>query len=283
MKSFKIYIKEAAMKGVSAKAQAAENNAFKNLGNKLGSQAKAIVSPAGFDAGFPDFAYRVTLSDGAKIDLHYEYKADYKAQMGSMRDWHFDGNKFSTPDKKSEAKQELISVMNDTPLAIKNAKRLLADLNKYFDKDVKKIYSGALSIIKDKSTRKLMAQQFADQTDNYQIAMISSPAMGDKIIDHYKTKFKKNLKGGSDASLLFMFLKDKIWLVDTSGRLSASQKQEVARIMGLTKLDPLSGLEAKLEVRIQPRGLNSPSKHASIDVMASYRLAKAPIAGGKII
>ena len=283
MKSFKIYIKEAAMKGVSAKAQAAENNAFKNLGNKLGSQAKAIVSPAGFDAGFPDFAYRVTLSDGAKIDLHYEYKADYKAQMGSMRDWHFDGNKFSTPDKKSEAKQELISVMNDTPLAIKNAKRLLADLNKYFDKDVKKIYSGALSIIKDKSTRKLMAQQFADQTDNYQIAMISSPEMGNKIIDHYKTKFKKNLKGGSDASLLFMFLKDKIWLVDTSGRLSASQKQEVARIMGLTKLDPLSGLEAKLEVRIQPRGLNSPSKHASIDVMASYRLAKAPIAGGKII
>lgn len=283
MKSFKIYIKEAAMKGVSAKAQAAENNAFKNLGNKLGSQAKAIVSPAGFDAGFPDFAYRVTLSDGAKIDLHYEYKADYKAQMGSMRDWHFDGNKFSTPDKKSEAKQELISVMNDTPLAIKNAKRLLADLNKYFDKDVKKIYSGALSIIKDKSTRKLMAQQFADQTDNYQIAMISSPEMGNKIIDHYKTKFKKNLKGGSDASLLFMFLKDKIWLVDTSGRLSASQKQEVAKIMGLTKLDPLSGLEAKLEVRIQPRGLNSPSKHASIDVMASYRLAKAPVAGGKII
>jgi len=283
MKSFKIYIKEAAMKGVSAKAQAAENNAFKTLGNKLGTQAKAIVSPAGFDAGFPDFAYRVILSDGKKVDLHYEYKADYKAQMGSMRDWHFDGRKFSTPDEKSEAKQELISVMNDTPLAIKNAKRLLAGLQKYFDKDVKKIHSGALSIIKDKSTRKLMVQQFIDQTDNYQIAMISSPAMGDKIIDHYKTKFKKNLKGGSDASLLFMFLKDKVWLVDTSGKLSASQKQEVAKIMGLTQLDPLIGLEAKLEVRIQPRGLNSPSKHASIDVMASYRLATTPKGGGKVI
>lgn len=271
------------MRGISAKAQAAENNAFRDLGDKLGAQGKAIVSPAGFDAGFPDFAYRVTLSDGSKVDLHYEYKADYKAQMGSMRDWHFDGRKFSTPDEKSESKQELISVMNDTPLAITNAKRLLADLQKYFDKDVKKIYSGALSVIKDKSTRKLMAQQFADNTDNYQIAMISSPAMGNKIVDHYKTKFKKNLKGGSNASLLFMFLKDKVWLVDTSGRLSASQKQEVAKMMGLTKLDPLSGLEAKLEVRIQPRGLNSPAKHASIDVMASYRLAKAPKGGGKVI
>ena len=54
-------------------------------------------------------------------------------------------------------------------------------------------------------------------------------------------------------------------------------------MMGLSKLDDLKNLEAKLEVRIQPRGLNSPNKHASIDVMASYRLAKAPAGGGKII
>lgn len=271
------------MRGISAKAQEAENNAFTNLGNKLGSQSKVLVSPAGFDAGFPDFAYRVTLSDGTKVDLHYEYKADYKAQMGSMRDWHFDGSIFSTPDGDSESKKELISVMNDTPTAITNAKRLLSDLQKYFHKDVKKIYSGVLSIVSDKSMRKNLAQHFANNTDNYQIAMISSPAMGKKIIDHYKAKFKKNLKPGSNASLLFMFLKDKVWLVDTSGTLTAARKQEVANMMGLTKLDNLSGLEAKLEVRIQPRGLNSPAKHASIDVMASYRLAKAPMGGGKVI
>ena len=80
-----------------------------------------------------------------------------------------------------------------------------------------------------------------------------------------------------------MFLKDKVWLVDTSGSVSAAHKAEVATMMGLAKLDDLRNLEAKLEVRIQPRGLNSPSKPASIDAMASYRLAKAPAGGGKVI
>ena len=282
MKSFKTYIKEAAVRGVSAKAQAAENNAFAALGKKLNG-SKAIVSPAGFDAGFPDFAYRVKMKDGSSIDLHYEYKADYKAQMGSMRDWHFDGRKFSTPDTGSESKQELIQVMNNTKVAVQNGKRLLSDMKKYFSKDVTKLYSGSMTVIKDKDTRKAMAMEFAKGTDNYQIAQIQNSSMGQKIIDHYKTKFKKNLKRGSKGSLLFMFLKDKVWLVDTSGSVSAAHKAEVATKMGLAKLDDLRNLEAKLEVRIQPRGLNSPSKPASIDAMASYRLAKAPAGGGKVI
>lgn len=283
MKSFKSFLKEAAVRGVSAKAQAAENNAFESLGNKLGSESQAIVSPAGFDAGFPDFAYRVKMRDGSVIDLHYEYKADYKAQMGSMRDWHFDGRKFSTPDTGSESKQELIQVMNDTTVAINNAKRLLNDLKKYFSKDVQKLYSGSMTVIRDKSTRKAMAMEFAKNTDNYQIAQIQSSSMGNKIIDHYKTKFKKNLKRGSKGSLLFMFLKDKVWLVDTAGVVSNNHKKEIADMMGIDRLDPLANLEAKLEVRIQPRGLNSPSKPASIDAMASYRLARAPQGGGKVI
>ena len=282
MKSFKTYIKEAAVRGVSAKAQAAENNAFAALGKKLNG-SEAIVSPAGFDAGFPDFAYRVKMKDGSSIDLHYEYKADYKAQMGSMRDWHFDGRKFSTPDTGSESKQELIQVMNNTKVAVQNGKRLLSDMKKYFSKDVTKLYSGSMTVIKDKDTRKAMAMEFAKGTDNYQIAQIQNSSIGQKIIDHYKTKFKKNLKRGSKGSLLFMFLKDKVWLVDTSGSVSAAHKAEVATKMGLAKLDDLRNLEAKLEVRIQPRGLNSPSKPASIDAMASYRLAKAPAGGGKVI
>lgn len=282
MRTFRTFIKEAAVRGVSAKAQAAEDNAFKKLGKQLGAGSKAIVSPAGFDAGFPDFAYRVTTKDGTVIDLHYEYKADYKAQMGSMRDWHFDGRKFSTPDTKSESKAELIQIMNDTPEAVKNGKRLLSDLKKYF-KGVTKLYSGSMTVERDKDTRKAMAKEFAGYTDNYQIAQISSSVMGKKIVDHYKSKFKKNLKRGSKASMLFMFLKDKVWLVDTTGTLSPAHKAEVAEMMGLSGLDDLKALEAKLEVRIQPRGLNSPSKPASIDAMASYRLAKAPVGGGKVI
>ena len=96
-------------------------------------------------------------------------------------------------------------------------------------------------------------------------------------------KFVKNLKAGSAASVLFMMLKDKIWLVDTNGILSKSDMSEIAAQHGLTKLDSLKNLSAKLEVRIQPRGLNSPKKHASIDAMASFRLAKAPAGGGKVI
>lgn len=282
MQSFKKFITEASVaRGVSSAAQAAEVKAFKKLGEKL-KGSKVLVSPAGFDAGFPDFAYRVTTTTGKVIDLHFEYKADYLAQMGSMRDWSFDGNKFSTPDAKSESKQELITVMNNTPEAIKNGKRLLGDLKKHFDSSVSRLYSGSLTVIKDKDTRKALAREFAANTKNYQIAAIKDGTMGDKIISHYRNKFKKNLKSGSSGSILFMMLKDTVWMVDHEGSIVNADLLQVADMMGLDKLDKLSGLSAKLEVRIQPRGLNS-AKPASIDTMASFRLASVPRLGGKVI
>jgi hypothetical protein len=219
---------------------------------------------------------------GKLIDLHFEYKADYLAQMGSMRDWSFDGNEFSTPDVKSESKQELISIMNNTPDAIKNGKRLLSDLQKYFDKGVSRLYSGSLTVISDKDTRKALAREFAANTDNYQIAAIKDNSMGDKIINHYKNKFKKNLKAGSKGSILFMMLKDTVWMVDSVGSIDRADLIQVAEMMGLATLHKISGLSAKLEVRIQPRGLNS-SKPASIDTMASFRLTAIPRLGGKVI
>lgn len=279
MLRFNQYIKES--KGVSAKAQAAENAAFKALLSKTGG--RALVSPAGFDAGFPDFAYRLKLTSGRIVDVHIEYKADAKAQMGSMRDWMFDGNKFITPDSKSESKQELIYVMNNTPEAVKNGKRLLADLRQYFSSDVKQISSGSLTVIKNKDERRIQTQNFADNTKNYQIANISNNMLGDKILQHYKTKFKKNLKSGSDASILLMMLKDTVWLVDTHGAIAPTDMEETAKRFGLSSFDKLKDLTAKLEVRIQPRGLNSPGKPTSIDVMASFRLAGAPRNGGKVL
>ena len=267
--------------GVSAKAEAAERDAFKKVGKLL--NGKQLVSPAGFDAGFPDFAYRIELKSGKVVDLHYEYKADYKAQMGSMRDWIFDGRQFVTMDTKSETKVDLLTVMNKTPLAIKNGKRLLGDLKKYFSKSVKQLYSGSLTAIKNKDERRIAIQAFVKNTANYQVANISDNIMGGKIIEHYKTKFKKNLKKGSEASVLFMMLKDTVWMVDKTGSLSSDELVEVAQRMGLESLTPLQNLTANLEVRIQPRGLNSPLKPVSIDVMASFRLGKAPAGGGKII
>lgn len=282
MQSFKNFITEASVaRGVSSAAQAAEVKAFNKLGEKLVG-SKVLVSPAGFDAGFPDFAYRVTTIGGKVIDLHFEYKADYLAQMGSMRDWSFDGNKFSTPDTKSESKQELITIMNNTPEAIQNGKRLLNDLKNHFDPSVSRIYSGSLTVVSDKDTRKALAREFAANTKNYQIAAIKDSRMGDKIVDHYKNKFKKNLKSGAKGSILFMMLKDTVWMVDSEGSITTADLSQVAKMMGLDKLDKLSGLSAKLEVRIQPRGLNS-AKPASIDTMASFRLASVPRLGGKVI
>ena len=269
-----------AAKGVSSKAQAAERAAYNKLLTSTASQS--LVFPAGFDAGFPDFAFRFKLASGHTIDVHIEYKADYKAQMGSMRDWVFDGKHFSTPDTASESKQELIYIMNNTPSAIKNGTRLLSDLQTYFSKDVQKIYSGSLTAISDKEERRAATQNFAKNTANYSIASISDDTLGDQIIKHYKNKFKKNLKAGSQGAILLMMLKDTVWLVDTDENVSAADMLDLAKRFGIEKFDHLTGLTAKLEVRIQPRGLTS-GKPTSIDVMASFRLARAPTGGGKVI
>ena len=272
---------QAVMRGVSAKAQAAEKSAYNKL--LTSTAAKSLVSPAGFDAGFPDFAFRFKLTSSKTIDVHIEYKADYKAQMGSMRDWIFDGRAFSTPDTGSESKRELIYILNNTPLAIQNGKRLLTDLQKYFSKDVNKIYSGSLTVISNKDERRIATQNFAKNTTNYSIAAISDAKLGDQIVKHYKTKFKKNLKVGSQGAILLMMLKDTVWLIDTDGSVTDADMADLAKRFKIDKFDDLKNLTAKLEVRIQPRGLNSPGKPTSIDVMASFRLAGAPQGGGKVI
>lgn len=267
--------------GVSSKAMLAEAAAFTALKRKL--KAEAIVDPAGFDAGFPDFGFRLNLKSGKTIDAHIEYKADYKAQMGSMRDWRFDGRTFSTNDTESESKKQLIDIINGTPEAIKNGKRLLKDMKTYVSPQIKEIYTGSFTVISDQKERKIKAQSFAAGTDNFQVANIKSDIMGRQILTHYKTKFKKNLVAGSDGDVLLMMLKDKVWLVDKNRTISKEDMMDLAGRFGLNQFDKLTSLSAGLEVRIQPRGLNSPSKPASIDVMASFRLAAAPVLGGKVI
>lgn len=284
MESFKSFVRESAdVKGVSAKAQKAETDAYKKVGALL-KKGKSLVAPAGFDQGFPDFAFRTTLDNGRVVDIHFEYKANNKAQMGSMRDWKFDGRKFYTPAMNNESKEELIYMMNNTPEAIKNGKRLLDDLKKHFHKDVKELFSGSLSFVKNQADRRLGLEQFAANTKNYTVATVQDDSLGRKIIDHYKKKFKANLESGSDASILLMMLDDTVWIVDTNGRISDAEQNEVAAQLGLKSFAKLNGLKARLECRIQPRGLNSPGKAVSIDVMANFRLAgPPPIAGGKII
>jgi hypothetical protein len=265
----------------SDKAFQDEINAFNKLKNMLGS-AIVFQAPAGADAGFPDFGFTLILPN-KKINLHIEYKNAHTAQMGSMRDWVFDGNKYYTNDKNSEQKQELLTIMNNTPDAIKNGKRLLSDLQKYFSSQVKSIYSGAMTVIKDNVARKAAAKNFANSTKNYQIANIANSTLGDKILTHYKSKFKKSsTKFSANGHVLIMMIKDEMWYVDKSSSVTDADIKMIASFLGIKSLNKLNGLVAALEVRIQPRGLNS-DKPASIDVMASYRLKGKPTGGQKVI
>lgn len=261
--------------GVNDKAQQQEKVAFKKVKSKLGNP-EAFAQPAGFETSFPDFGFRLYL-DKKAVDIHVEYKADAKAQMGSMRDWIFDGssNKFKTASKDS-VKTDLISLMNESKDCVANGKRLLKDFKKYFDKKINKIYSGMLTIESDKKVRKAKLKVFASNTDNYQLAKIDDKKMGDMIISHYKKKFKKEVRSDADYSVLYMMIDDELFFVEDTSGSTPKMVKDLHDLLGVRSVPKLDGLKAKLEVRIQPRGLSSPDKPGSIDVMASFRLSGKP-------
>lgn len=267
---------------VSDKAFRDEEAAYKAIKKKLGDTASVFQSPAGAAAGFPDFGFVVSGPMG-KVSLHIEYKNSATAQMGSMRDWVFDGLTFSTNDKKSEEKKDLIYIMNNTQTAITNGKRLLKDLQTHCTKDIKSISSGSMTVIKDQALRRAALTTFVKETRNYQIANITDTALGAGIISHYKNKFKKSKNDVSaKGHVLLIMIKDELWYVDKIGVDDATMSQ-IAGLLGVNSINKLSGLTANLEVRIQPRGLNSPGKPVSIDVMANFRLKGKPTSGVKVI
>lgn len=265
---------------VNIAAEQAEKKAFKVVKKLLGNP-DAFAEPMGSEAGFPDFGFIMPIK-GRRIDLFFEYKADHKAQMGSMRNWIFDGSKFSVPDADDENKKLLIEIMNSSDSAKREAKRLLKDFKTYVDKKVTSISSGVFSIIADSKLRKKRAAMFANNTENYQIANLEDARLGKKIEDHYYKKFKANKQAGSDGSMLFMMMGDTVWFMTSEG-VSKAEKDAVFQFMGATVIPPLPSLTAKLECRVQPRHteLNKP-KAARLDVLAAFRLARRPTGGHTI-
>lgn len=259
----------------TSQANIAEQKSFSKMGQILGNP-KVIASPMGSSAGFPDYGFRLKSGDKI-IDLHVEYKMSAKDQMGSMRDWVFDGNKF-TSSNLDVNKEQLLEIMNKTPSCVSRAKKLLEDFQKYFDPSVKQISSGMLTIIKDQNVRRANLINFKNKVDNYQIAKINDAILGNKILDHYKKKFRANLKPGANVNMLFMVIGEQMYLVDTIGNLSRQDNEYLRAFFGGKDFVELTGLNAALEVRIQPRGLNS-NKPVSIDVMASFRLNGLPLKG----
>lgn len=266
---------------VNIKAEEAEKAAYKKIKAKFGD-AETFAAPAGSATSFPDFGFRLTLHKKT-VDVHIEYKADDKAQMGSMRDWIYDGssNKFKTPSS-DPGKQDLIEIMNNSQDCIKNAKRLLKDFKTYFDKKISKIYSGMLTIESDTKVRKAKLKIFATNTENYQLANIANEKNGDLIIEHYKKKFKKEIRSGANYSVLYMMIGDELFFVADYGSGDAKIDKTLNELLLVNDIPKLDGLKAKLEVRIQPRGLSSPNKPGSIDPMASFRLSGKTKTGAKI-
>jgi len=263
-----------------------EIKAFKSLDKKY-KDAKAFQEPMGADTGFPDFGFEFNIN-GRPIDVHIEYKNSYTAQMGSMRDWRFNGKEFYTPDKESNQKSELIFLMNSSPVAISNGKRILSDLKTYFNPNVKEISSSSLTVIKDKHSRRICLEKFAEKTQNYVIANLNDPSLGLHIIRHYKKKFENaRRKRGSPPSVLGFLMKDEFWIIDTASVNSQELKDLSLRMESSAPFRKLNGIGARLEVRVQPRGLSSPlgpnMKPSSLDVMANFRLTGKPSAGTKIL
>jgi hypothetical protein len=274
---------------VNQKAKDDEKNAFKKLMNILGNP-ESFAAPAGDDTAFPDFGFTVYVNK-KRVDLHFEYKNSSTAQMGSMRNWTFDGKKFDASDAATDPnKQQLLEVMNSSRVAMENGKRLLEDFQNYFDNPVRnkrqynitKISSGMLSAEKNKDIRRKRLINFVNNTENYQVANIEDAILGQKILDHYHKKFHANLNRGAAASILFMMIGNQFWFIEETGSISREEKLKICEMFGVKSIPVFPRPKAKLEVRIQPRHIDKPSTPVSIDVMASFRLSGKPSGGVNI-
>lgn len=250
-------------------ADAKEMAAFQKLVKK---GFKAFVAPAGSDQRFPDFGLRTKIGD-LVVDLHVEYKANVKAQMGGMRDWVFDGSKFDAVTVDSN-KQFLLGVMNSNDTAKANAAKLLKAYQKVFGKSVTQLSSSMFTFMKDQAKRRELLIKANAGIDSYAIARLATPEMGKRVIDHYKKKFKPN--GDADVSLLLMMIGNQMYLIQQKGvTMTTEQKAALYKKIGVSDLPKFTNVSAQLEVRVQPRGLNS-SKPVSMDVMAQLRLTSVP-------
>lgn len=273
-------------------AEIAEKEAFEKIKKRLPVQ-QVFAQPAGSATNFPDFGFRINVNK-KNVDLHFEYKADALAQMGSMRDWVFNGTKFVGSASAAELdpeKEQLLAVMNGTPNAIKEAKRLLGDLKQYYSPKVTNISSGCLGVISDKNERKKQLFNFSTNISSTMIANISDRSLGEKVREHYHKKFHANLNEDADYSVLFFMVGNTIWFVEETGNLDEASKKLIPPYFGATNIHVLPPLVANLEVRISPRpgkaasdpkAFWSSSTNPHIDVMANFRL-KQKLSGGVTI
>jgi hypothetical protein len=150
-----------------------------------------------------------------------------------------------------------------------------------------KIYSGALNFI-DQHERKYKLQAFKDIVEKdkqrtvdqaqkraidqaasgYTLTTVADARLGGTIVEMYQGKFRRENKNRK-SMCLFMVDKD-IFLIDQH-KITKSDGLLVSTMLGIKETIPEADFHAKLEVRIQPRGITT-GKRLRVDTLASLRL-----------
>lgn len=215
--------------------------------------------PAGSDSGWPDIGATIKIADGTEVHLHIEAKANKKDTMGSLRSWIFDGKKFSVKEtKQGEDVRVLLSVMNTSKEALKNARIILTSLKKVFGG--KTISGGSLKVVPDKVKRFKMALRFLKdvkkklpkgdpKSAGLAIARIKSGEIGKLIVGHYNNKFKAR----AGKNILLLAAGDELFIIP-GRRVDAKIKKGVEEWLGVDSIPNLpKSSNGTLEVRISVR------------------------------
>lgn len=228
-------------------------------------------SPAGDANIFPDIGASIELPSGL-LNVHIEIKQSKNDQMGSIRNWTFDGSRFDATHYENPNTRIIIDMLNDDPVAVGNAKRMMKELNKFFDKKIHLLSSGCLSVVTDKKERYERLKAFNESKSvNTMILSRTGPDVGTMIIKHYKKKYKP--KGDGD-NVLAMVMGNEMFLVKTHKVPSSDMLRELADALELEDEIPFipSSFEGGIEVRVQPRHMSKKgASPVTLDTMANLR------------
>jgi len=241
--------------------------------------------PAGSDSGWPDVGATITFDDGLKVHLHIEAKTSRRDPMGSNRSWLFDGSKFIIPKPRPGADHRvLLSVMNSSKEAKKNAKAILASVKKITG--VKFLATNSFTRVlgtKEEKFRKMVAfvrdakkkLKGVPTSAGMQIANVKSGEIGALIIKHYLNKFKAR----PGENILMFALGDELFLMPGGPRVDADILRRVKDWFGVKNIPVLpKNANGNLEIRIQAKSSTLVKKSLARKKVTKKEIdAKSPV------
>jgi hypothetical protein len=227
-------------------AMRAERVAYRTLRT---SGLKPFVTPRGKDVGFPDFAFTINV-DGKVVDLHFEFKMNRLAQMGSLTRWTFNGTKFLGAVGDNDSAGMLLELMNGSDVCIASAKRVLKRLSKAFDTEFDTLSSGMLKAFNGHERRQGLLKLYKE-AEGFTLANIADVSLGQMMLNHYYNKFKPRPK--ADVSVLLFMVGDTIGYIAADGDYTPAIQKAVAQALGVSRVPLIKPPVVTLEVRVQPK------------------------------